>query len=145
MRNKLAQAQLAESLESRQKGAQFVIIDPANYPVEPSKPNKPFVALAGVLGSLVVAIAFAAAVDVLRQRVWTQSEIETFWGAPILVDIPEILTDSDLAAQRKKKFVYAASAVGAAGAYAVCLYLVYLKHEPIIQQLDPVLQRLVYR
>ena len=145
LRADLAQARLAESLESRQKGAQFVIIDPANYPLEPSKPNKLFVALWGLFGSLGAAIGFAAAVDILRQRVWTSSEIETFWGAPVLVDIPEILTDSDLAQQQKRKFMFAGSSLGAALMYAVCLYMVYLYHEPIIQQLDPVLQRLVYR
>ena len=37
----LEQAKLASSLESRQKGAQFEIIDRANYPLEPSPPGKP--------------------------------------------------------------------------------------------------------
>src|SRR5262249_14155649 len=40
LKNKLAQARLAESLESKQKGSQFVIVDPANYPLEPNKPDK---------------------------------------------------------------------------------------------------------
>jgi hypothetical protein len=64
---------------------------------------------------------------------------------PILIDIPEILTDSDLAQIRKKKYAFAFSSVAALGAYSVCLYLMYLKHGFILQKLDPVLQKLVYR
>jgi polysaccharide chain length determinant protein (PEP-CTERM system associated) len=145
LKNKLSSARLAESLESKQKGSQFVIVDPANYPLVPSKPNKLLVLIAGIMGSLAASIGIAAAVDVALQRVWTQSEIEAFWGTPVLIEIPEILTDSDLAQQRKRKFTFAASSVGAATAYAACLYFVYINHTLILQRLDPVLQKLVYR
>ena len=40
LKSKLAQAKLAESLESTQ-GSQFMVIDPANYPVEPVSPGLP--------------------------------------------------------------------------------------------------------
>ncbi len=39
LKKKLEDAKLAGSLESRQKGAQFAIVDPANYPMEPSPPG----------------------------------------------------------------------------------------------------------
>jgi len=84
-------------------------------------------------------------VDVARQRVWTQTEIEAFWGTPVLIEIPEILTDSDVAVQRKRKLVLTASSVGATAAYCACLYLMYLKHASILQRPDPVLQKLVYK
>jgi succinoglycan biosynthesis transport protein ExoP len=145
LKAKLAEAQLAQSLEGRQKGSQFVIIDPANYPLRPTKPNKLVLLIAGIIASLIIAIGFAVAVDVARQRVWTQTEIEAFWGTPVLIDIPEIVTDSDVAVQRKRKIVVTASSVGAAAAYSVCLYIMYIKHASILQHLDPVLQKLVYK
>lgn len=40
-------ARLAENLEKRQKGERFRIIDPANLPEKPYKPNRPVVVLAG--------------------------------------------------------------------------------------------------
>jgi uncharacterized protein involved in exopolysaccharide biosynthesis len=144
LRDDLDKAQLAESLESRQKGAQFRIVDPANFPLEPSKPDKLFLALTAIIACLAFSIGLAVVIDVLRQRVWTASEVEAFWGAPVLIDIPEILTDSAVAAQRRNKLIYATSAVVSAAAYAVLLYFVYVNHEPIMRQLDPVLQRLIY-
>ena len=53
--------------------------------------------------------------------------------------------DSDVAVQRKRKLVLTASSVGATAAYCACLYLMYLKHASILQRLDPVLQKLVYK
>jgi polysaccharide chain length determinant protein (PEP-CTERM system associated) len=145
LKSKLAEAQLAQSLEGRQKGSQFVVIDSANYPLRPTKPNKLLVLIGGIMASLAVAVGFAVALDVARQRVWTQTEIEAFWGTPVLIEIPEILTDSSVAVQRKRKFIFTLSSVGATAAYGVCLYLMYMKHISILQRLDPVLQKLVYK
>ena len=144
LKDNLTQAKLAESLEDTQKGSQFVVVDAANLPSDPAKPNKLLVLLAGAGASLFVSIGLGVAVDVARQRIWTQSEVEAFWGVPILVDIPEILTDSDLAAIRKKKIRFAISSAGVAAAYSICLYLMYVKSTFVLQHLDPVLQ-LVYR
>jgi polysaccharide chain length determinant protein (PEP-CTERM system associated) len=145
LKDKLAQARLSESLESKQKGSQFVVVDPPNLPLAPSKPNKPTVLLGAAAMSLLISIAFAIVVDVARQKIWTQSQIEAMWGLPVLVDIPEILTDSDLIALRKKKYIYAALSAAGAVAWSICLYGVYLKHAFILEQLDPVLQKFVYK
>jgi len=145
LKNKLSQARLAESLENKQKGSQFVIIDPANYPMIPTKPDKATVLLGGVVASLALAIAFAVAIDLGRQRIWTQSQIEGLWGVPVLIDIPAILTDADLAAAKKKRMTFAMYSLAGAIVYTFCLYAVYLKHNFILRQLDPVLQKLVYK
>jgi succinoglycan biosynthesis transport protein ExoP len=145
LKGKLSQAQLSEKMESEQKGQQFVVVDTANLPIEPSKPNTKMVALAGVGLSLALALAFAIGVDVSRQRIWTQAEVETFWGVPVLIDIPEILTDSDVASAQKSKRLFLASLVIGAVVYSGCLYGVHLKHGAIIRHLDPVLQMTVYK
>jgi len=145
LKGKLGQASLAESLESKQKGSQFQVIDPANLPLAPAKPNKRVVLLGGCIASLFVAIGLAVLVDVSRQKIWTQAQIEAFWGVPVLVDIPEILTDSDQLNLRKQRRTFAVSSVAGAVAYGFCLYLIYLKHGFLLEQLDPVIQKLVYR
>jgi succinoglycan biosynthesis transport protein ExoP len=145
LNNKLSQARLAESLESKSKGSQFVVVDPANYPLSPAKPDKVMVALAGAVACFVISILLAIGVDVSRQRVWTQSQVEALWGVPVLVDIPEIVTDSDLQIRGRKRLTNVASAFAGAAAWSVCLYVMYIKHDFILQHLDPVLQKLVYK
>ena len=142
---KLTAARLSESLEQRQRGDQFMVLDAANFPIEPSKPNKWGILFVGFAMCLALSIAMAFIVDVVRQRVWTQSEVEAFWGVPVMVDIPEIITDSDVAVANHRKWVLAGSAAAACAVYAVCLYLVYMRTAYILNQLDPVLQKVVYR
>ena len=95
--------------------------------------------------SLALAICIALAVDVARQRVWTQSEIESFWGVPVMVDIPEIVTDADQVELRKKRLALSGTLLVGVLLYSIFLYGVYMKHNFILQSLDPVLQRVVYQ
>jgi uncharacterized protein involved in exopolysaccharide biosynthesis len=141
----LTKARLSESLESRAGGSQFVVQDTANLPAEAEKPNKWAVLGMGCLASLALSIAFAFIVDLARQRVWTQSEIESLWGVPVMVDIPAIVSDADQIALRKKKLAFATFFLAGFAVYSVFLYGVYLKQHYILQQLEPVLQTLVYR
>jgi uncharacterized protein involved in exopolysaccharide biosynthesis len=143
--NDLTKAQLSQSLESNSKGAQFEVVDAANYPLDAAKPNKTMVLFVGCLFSLAIAVAFALAVDVARQRVWTQAEIEAMWGVPVMVDIPAIVTDADQDVLRKKRMALVALSLAFIFFYGVCLYGVYVKHNSILRRLDPVLQRVVYR
>jgi succinoglycan biosynthesis transport protein ExoP len=140
----LSDMQLSQSLEDVQKGAQFEIVDPANYPDAPTKPNKLSLFLGSIFGSFGLALAFAVVVDVLRQKVWTQAEIENFWGVEVLIDIPQILTDDDLADRRKAQAALAASSVVGTCAYLFCLYFIYIVHEAIFWQFDPLIQQLIY-
>ena len=141
----LTKAELSQSLETNSKAGEFRIQDPANLPIEPSKPNKWAVLLAGCALSLALAIGIALAVDVARQRVWTQSEIESFWGVPVMVDIPEIVTDADQVELKKKRLTLGGTVLVGVLLYSIFLYGVYMKHNFILQSLDPVLQRVVYQ
>ena len=141
----LTKAQLSQSLENDQRSSQFKNIDPANLPTVAEKPNKWAVLGVGCVLSLVLAIAFAFVVDLARQRVWTQSEIEAFWGVPVMVDIPAIVSDADQTELRKKRLAFATFFLAGFVVYGAFLYGVYLNNNYILQQLDPVLQTLVYR
>jgi polysaccharide chain length determinant protein (PEP-CTERM system associated) len=145
LRSKLSQARLSESLESKQKGSHFSILDPANYPLTPAKPNKLMVLLGGAAISLLVSIALAVLVDVAGQKIWTPTQVETIWGLPVLVDIPEIVTDTDVTAIRKSWFAYTAYSLAGAAVWSVCLYGVYVKQGFVLRLLDPVLQKVVYK
>jgi uncharacterized protein involved in exopolysaccharide biosynthesis len=143
LKDHLAQAKLSESLESRQKGSQFQIIDPANYPLLPSKPEKAKIAMIGALLSLGIGIAVALIVDIMSQRIWLQSEVESIFGVVVLGEIPAIVTKDDLAISRRKKKIFAISSAAAVAAYSVALYFVYIKKAYVLVKLDPLIQRLM--
>jgi hypothetical protein len=145
LKAKLAQAKLAESLESRQKGSQFLIIDPANYPLEPATPGRLVVLLAGCLISLAVGILAAFVLGVADQRVWTQRELERFLDARVMVEIPTIVPPADLRRQRIRMVLHAAVACACLCAYLGAVGFLYVRQPSFLQAVDPVLETVMER
>ncbi|GAB4250349.1 MAG: hypothetical protein Kow00109_26280 [Acidobacteriota bacterium] len=96
LEGKLTAAQLASSAESRQKGENLQVVDPANLPVEPAKPNRLLVLAIGLGIALGVGVAIALAVDFLDQKIWNANEVTELLGLPVVGEIPEIRTPEEL-------------------------------------------------
>ena len=114
LKAKLDDAKLSSSLENKQKGSQFLVLDPANFPLHPSKPNRPVLLALGLAGCIGLGIVIGFAVDLGTQKFWTYSEVESLLGMPVLAEIPEILTEHDLVVAKKRKaarFALASSVV----------------------------------
>ncbi len=142
LKTKLSQAKLAESLESRQKGTQFVVVDPASYPLEPDPPSRPVLLLAGLAISLAVGFGAAIVVDVASQKVYTEPELERALESYVLIEIPRIITPCDLARARRLKIAYAAAFVVCACVYGGCLYYLYVRQAALLRLLDPLIERI---
>src|SRR5207245_5441316 len=84
------EAQLAESMEQRQKGEQFRVLDPAVPKPEPAAPNRFRLLVIALMGSL----ALAAGAVVLAEQVDTSfhaiDDLRAFSAVPVLVSIPRI-------------------------------------------------------
>jgi len=142
MRTKLSDSSLSSSLETASKGAQFLIVDPANLPTSPAKPKKSIIAAVGTLVSLLVGVLIGFVVDIANQKMWTLSDVETLLGTTVLVEIPEIVTPTDLEIKKKKRLKYVASLAAVSAAYGFGLYFLYLHQGFVLRHLDPLLQRL---
>jgi succinoglycan biosynthesis transport protein ExoP len=142
---KVQQAELAESLESNQKGGQFLIVDPANYPLEPITPAAPVIILAGLCVSLALAVVVAWVVDGLNPRVWTQRQLERLLETPVLVEIPSLASVSDIIRARRMKFVHALLIIMSGGVYMGALFYLYMKQSALLSLLDPIIEKLTDR
>jgi len=129
LKSKLIESELAESLESRQKGENFIIMDPANYPMQHSKPNRLLILLVGLFFSLSVGVGMAYAVDSLDQTLWTHREVEELLGVPVLAEIPEIVTQEDLQNNKKRRRLSLLLLFVATGMVFAALYSVYVNAE----------------
>ncbi len=85
-------ADTASAMESRQKGERFVILDPAQLPEKPYSPNRPLLAAAGLIGGLMVGIAFAAGAEFTDESIHDSLDAERILKIPVLTGVPEILT-----------------------------------------------------
>jgi polysaccharide chain length determinant protein (PEP-CTERM system associated) len=92
---KQMQSQLATSLEQRQQGEQFRVLDPASLPEKPSAPNHFLVSLGGWVGGLAVGLALAALMELTNVRVWHEKDLEGLVSACVLVGIPRLSTPDE--------------------------------------------------
>ena len=102
------EAQLAESMEQRQKGEQFRILDSAVPSGTPAAPNRPrFLAMA-LAASVGFAVAMIFVAEILDTSFHSVDDLKAFSSVPVLVSIPRIVTPGD-ARRRRARFRLAAA------------------------------------
>ena len=97
--NKKITANISESLEKRQKGEQFRIVDPANLPVKPVKPDPLRIFLEGFAAGLALAGGSIWWKDLRNLPFRRPEEVEAALQFPTLATIPRMsgLWESDRA------------------------------------------------
>jgi polysaccharide chain length determinant protein (PEP-CTERM system associated) len=108
------QSQLATSLEQRQQGEQFIVIDPPSLPDKPSAPNHLLVSLAGLALGIVVGFALSALMELTNVRIRREQDLEGLVPARVLVGIPHLRTAGEdrLRVQSRWKEIAAAFGIG---------------------------------
>lgn len=92
---KQMQSQLATSLEQRQKGEQFRILDPPSLPNKHITPNRFKFSLGGLALGIVLGFGIVALLELTDIRVRQEKDIKTLVQAPLLVSIPRLSTQSE--------------------------------------------------
>lgn len=82
-------ANLAENLEKRQKGARFRIVDPANLPEKPFKPDRPKVVLMGTAAGVGIGALLIFLLEVLNPAFRKPEDFEGLFEQPVLATIPQ--------------------------------------------------------
>ncbi|MBI4522966.1 MAG: hypothetical protein HY695_04035 [Deltaproteobacteria bacterium] len=85
---KALDSQLAENMEKSQKGEQFHIIDPADFPETPVRPNRPLIILIGILGGLVAGFGLGLVCENLDTSFKRSDELHGSVNLPLLAAIP---------------------------------------------------------
>src|SRR5256712_4388292 len=81
--DKMLNARVAENLEKRQKGEQFRIIDPANLPENPEKPNRVQIMLMGLVFGCGLGMGGVVALEHLKPSFRRPEEVEMALGLPV--------------------------------------------------------------
>jgi succinoglycan biosynthesis transport protein ExoP len=102
---KQMQSQLATSLEQRQKGEQFRIVDPPSLPSKPSAPNHLKLSLAGLAMGIAVGFGLAAFLEFRDVRFRHEIDIENLVPVRVLVGIPHLSTQAELDARMKTRWL----------------------------------------
>jgi polysaccharide biosynthesis transport protein len=91
--DKRLHADVATNLEKRQKGEQFRILDPANFPERLDSPNRLLIMLLGLLGGVGGGVGGAIGLERLNPTFRRREEVEQFLpGARVMATVPHFFT-----------------------------------------------------
>jgi uncharacterized protein involved in exopolysaccharide biosynthesis len=119
IKNKQLQAEGALELERDLKAERFSLGEPANLPSRAHTPNRPRIALAGLVLAFGAGFGLALARELLDTSVKGPLELARIASAPILTAIPYIDTHGEVVGKRRRAVAVAALVVVLATAFFV--------------------------
>ena len=126
------QAQSSETLERKQKGSKFKIVDPARLPDKPFKPNFLKIFLAAVALGLGLGLGITLALDFVDTSFKDPLELEEYLGVPVACAVAYI-ENSDEIGRKRKRFLFSVVLLSfAALALVTAILVLWLKGRIII-------------
>ncbi len=120
--SKLMEARVAQGMEETQRGERFTIIEPAQLPEKPNKPNRLAIVLIGFVLALGGGVGMAALREATDSSIKTANELKAITGAPMLSVISFMETREEKRFRRMKILMFAAAVIVTIG---VVLYLIH--------------------
>jgi succinoglycan biosynthesis transport protein ExoP len=88
-------SELSSSLERRQQGEHFRILDPPSLPVKPYSPNRLKLSVIGLFVGLVLGAAVSVGAEMVDGRLYSEKEFKELLPVNIISEIPEIKTPKE--------------------------------------------------
>ena len=129
------EAQLAESMEQRQKGEQFRILDPAVPSQIPAAPNRPRLLVVSLILSLGLGGGALLLAEMLDTSFHSTDELRKFTSVPVLVSVPRIVTEADRQRRQRRFRMAAAGAMLGLVLIAGASYFLGHGNEQLVQML----------
>ncbi|MCK5680067.1 lipopolysaccharide biosynthesis protein, partial [bacterium] len=126
--HKLTEAQIAQQMEESQQGERFKIIDPAQTPEKPFKPNRMAIALIGFVLALGLATGVCALRENLDTSIKTTSELTHLTGVPVLSVTPIM---ENLKERQKRYWRYGLAAILLLSFMIATLVAIHIFYQPL--------------
>lgn len=103
VRQKQMAAQLAQNLETEQKGERFTLIEPPLVPEQPASPNRPLLFFLGLVLAAAGAVGYGLFRDQVEGRVRGSRDLQSLAGVAPLAVVPYIDTREVSAIQQTRR------------------------------------------
>lgn len=131
LRAKQLEAELAQTLETENKGENFTLIEPPQVSNTAEKPNREKLIAMGFVGSVGTGVGLAILVEMLFGGVRGYTQISRIVGKPPIVVIPFIKTDQQK--RRKRRIIYSLIVLGIIlGLFAIILFHFYVMNLEVL-------------
>jgi uncharacterized protein involved in exopolysaccharide biosynthesis len=101
--SKSENSKMAASLEQRQIGEQFRVLDPPRVPLKPHSPNRVRINLAGTLAGLGLGLLLMGLAHYRDATMRTEADVLGAIELPVLVLLPFVATEADLRRQSRRR------------------------------------------
>jgi polysaccharide chain length determinant protein (PEP-CTERM system associated) len=118
---KSLESDLSENMEKSKKGEQFRVLDPANLPLRPARPNRLMIVLVGLASGLAAGVALAFLWDNLDTSFKRGEEISAYVNLPVFVTIPALITRDSVLEQRRTQGFLVMASIGILAVGVVCV------------------------
>ena len=85
-----AASQISEAFENAKVSGRFTILEPANLPRQPGKPNRPMLLVLSLLAGCVIGVGTVLLVEQHDQSMKNPDEVESLLGLPVLGAVPRV-------------------------------------------------------
>lgn len=114
LRDRLAEADVSRALEADQKGERFTLIEPAEQPQNPIKPNRRLLLVVGIVFALLAAAAAVTVRESFDDSIRDARDLLAATGVTALSLLPHATSPAELAARtRQRRQLLAGGAVAA--------------------------------
>ena len=120
---KSLESELSENMEKKQKGEQFQILDPANYPLKPVRPNRALILGFGLLAGLGGGVGLAFLWDTLDTSFKRSDELAGYVNIPLLATIPALVTRGTVLEERRTQGILVCASIAVLTVGIVCVRL----------------------
>jgi uncharacterized protein involved in exopolysaccharide biosynthesis len=103
IRSKQSEAKTAQNLEADRKGERFTLIDPPLPPEQPISPNRPLIAIMGVMLSVGFSIGLLWLLETADTSIRGRLDLISLTGIPPLALVPHIGTAGERRAMRRRR------------------------------------------
>jgi len=124
--DKKLDAQLSQSLERRQKGERFRVLDPASLPELPVRPNRPLLRWGGIGGSLALALLLPILLAQLDTSFHVVDDLAVC-SLPVLAVVPQVPTP-DVTGRRRRYHIRVAGLSGIALILGLAMVTIYARY-----------------
>jgi polysaccharide chain length determinant protein (PEP-CTERM system associated) len=130
------EAQLAESMEQRQKGEQFRVLDPAVPSAVTAAPNRPRLLLVALLLCVGIAAGAVVLAETMDTSFHSARDLRAFTTAPVLVRISPITTHADRRRRRARARLATVAAAVVLSLVITGSYAIARDNEQLVRMLD---------
>jgi polysaccharide chain length determinant protein (PEP-CTERM system associated) len=135
----LGQARTGDQIELTAKGQRISVIEQASEPAMPTKPNRPLIAAAGLVGGMGLGLGFVILLELLNRSIRRPTEVTRKLGITPFAAIPYIRSERQI---RNRRAIIALALLAVGVGIPLGLYLLHAYVMPMDMMIDLVVDKL---